>query len=198
MWPLVLAGASVLGVYLFFGIEDNRRYVIADIDKQQYLVNADKKEVQLKSANLLAEVKVRVKSFIDILFKTYLDHPPVERLRMFDANNIVETQTGTDMTAFMVNKGEQLSLCLHSKHSRNADKEDAGSNFHYNMNLLLYVVIHEMAHVMSKSIGHTNEFYDNFRFLLRVAIKENVYTPVDYMKNPTDYCGVIINESILP
>ena len=35
----------------------------------------------------------------------------------------------------------------------------------------MFVALHELAHVMSSSIGHTEEFWDNFRYLLKKLLK---------------------------
>ena len=35
----------------------------------------------------------------------------------------------------------------------------------------MFVIIHELSHIMSKSIGHNSEFYDNFKFLLKEAVE---------------------------
>ena len=50
------------------------------------------------------------------------------------------------------------------------------------INTLTYVALHELAHVCSESIGHTPEFWDNFKFLLIEAEKLGYYKPVDYNK----------------
>ena len=34
---------------------------------------------------------------------------------------------------------------------------------------LMFVSIHELSHVMTKSIGHKQEFWDNFKYLLTGA-----------------------------
>ena len=48
---------------------------------------------------------------------------------------------------------------------------------------------------MTVSIGHTEEFWQNFKFLLENAIDENIYHPVDYKKNPQPYCGMDITDN---
>jgi predicted metal-dependent hydrolase len=56
----------------------------------------------------------------------------------------------------------------------------------------MYVALHELAHVISKSHGHNNEFKKNFAILLRDASRKKIYDP---RKNiPTTYCGVGPNE----
>ena len=48
---------------------------------------------------------------------------------------------------------------------------------------------------MSESIGHTEEFWQNYKFLLEVAESINVYNPIDYKKNPIRYCGMNISDN---
>ena len=62
------------------------------------------------------------------------------------------------------------------------------------LNTMMFVALHELAHTMSKSIGHTKEFWDNFRILLRNAIKLNIYKRVNYNETPVKYCGVEITD----
>ena len=62
-------------------------------------------------------------------------------------------------------------------------------------NTLTFVAIHELAHVMSKSIGHKTEFWENFKFLLKDAVKMGLYKAVDYKKKPKEYCGMTITDN---
>ena len=54
-----------------------------------------------------------------------------------------------------------------------------------------------MAHIMTISIGHKKEFWENFRFILAHAIEWKLYKPVDYQSSPKPYCGIKITESPL-
>ena len=59
----------------------------------------------------------------------------------------------------------------------------------------MFVIIHELAHVASESIGHTDEFWKNFKFLLIEAEKIGIYKPIDYKTNPKNYCGMEITDN---
>mgnify|MGYP007000038294 len=59
----------------------------------------------------------------------------------------------------------------------------------------MFVAIHEMSHVATKSIGHTEEFWTNFKFLLQQANEIQIYTPVDYKKINQEYCGMNIKDN---
>ena len=62
-------------------------------------------------------------------------------------------------------------------------------------NTLMFVAIHELSHIATKSIGHKDEFWNNFKFLLGEAKKIGVYKPEDYKKNPRRYCGTNISDN---
>ena len=62
---------------------------------------------------------------------------------------------------------------------------------------MMFVAIHELAHLMTKSIGHTAEFWDNMRFLLKEGIKIGVYVKQDFNKSPVEYCGTQITDTPL-
>ena len=89
---------------------------------------------------------------------------------------------------YSINKGEKIVFCIRAKD---------GSNKLEPLNTMLFVAIHELSHLMTKSIGHNQEFWDNMRFLLNDSINSNLYTKEDYFNNPVDYCGTVINDSPL-
>ena len=84
-------------------------------------------------------------------------------------------------SAYTENK-ETITLCL----------RDPETHDYYDMNTLMYVSLHELAHVISKTHGHNAEFKKNFSDLLREAARKKIYDP---RKNiPTTYCGVGPND----
>ncbi len=50
---------------------------------------------------------------------------------------------------------------------------------------------------MTKSVGHTDEFWKNFKFLLETAIKMNLYQKEDYSVNHKPNCGITVSNSQL-
>ena len=62
-------------------------------------------------------------------------------------------------------------------------------------NTLMFVAIHEMSHLASKTIGHNDEFWTNFKFLLTEAVSIQIYTPIDYKKDNKEYCGMQIKDN---
>ena len=63
---------------------------------------------------------------------------------------------------------------------------------------MMFVSLHELAHIMTKSIGHDNdEFWSNFKFILTNATELGIYKNVDYRQEPEEYCGMMITDSPL-
>lgn len=77
--------------------------------------------------------------------------------------------------SFTINKRE-VFLCLKDKNGR-----------YYDDNMLIYVLLHELAHVLCDEIGHTDKFKEIFRTLLKRATLGGIYDPT---KQPVDnYCS---------
>ena len=67
----------------------------------------------------------------------------------------------------------------------------------HSKNTIMFVALHELAHTMTQSIGHTEEFWDNFRFLLKEAIAKGIYKYKNYKEEPEAYCGISITDTPL-
>jgi hypothetical protein len=160
--------------------------VKSDIDKETYIVR--KQSDSQDAANLLCKLKLKLVQVINILNEK---HPNDKRVTLlisrFNPKNISESIPGTNYTSYSINKGEKIVFCIRNKIT---DK-------FVNINTLLFVGIHELAHLMSTSIGHTEEFWDNMRFILKNSIQSKIYKKQDFEKNPKKYCGTIITSSPL-
>ena len=175
-------------IYLYIDTKNsNLIYERAELDGNMYLVrNVDDKT---KAANLLAAIRQKLDRVIEYLVKKYPEQDNVARLKTkFRPENIQESESGSKYTSYSVNKGEKIVLCIRSK-DKEARLEDD--------NLLMFVALHELGHIMTISTGHTEEFWDNFRFLLKESIKIGIYKRQDFKKNPQKYCGTQITDSPL-
>lgn len=65
----------------------------------------------------------------------------------------------------------------------------------HNENELYFVLLHEFSHFITKSIGHTKEFWNNFKLVLNTAIKLNIYKYTNYKYNPKTYCNKLIDHT---
>ena len=59
----------------------------------------------------------------------------------------------------------------------------------------MFTTGHELAHVMNKTVGHDESFWDFMKFNLEEMEKIGLYQPVDYAKSPVQYCGMSINHT---
>ena len=89
-----------------------------------------------------------------------------------------------DHVAYVVNKNKDFKLCVTKP---NGEQE--------NENTMRFVVLHEMAHMMSSSYGHNIEFNNHFINLLRVAVHLNIYKAEMFSLNPVTYCGTTVSSS---
>ena len=62
---------------------------------------------------------------------------------------------------------------------------------------MMFVAIHELAHLMTKEVGHTKNFWDNMKFLLVKAIDIDIYKKQDFNSVPKEYCGTTITDTPL-
>lgn len=166
-------------------INSNLIKIKSPIDNKEHLVqNTDDKE---KAADLLANVKNNLEKFCSGLQKKYPSDDKIKRLKSnFDTSNIMEAEPNSKYTSYSINKGEKIILCMRSKDEKRELIDE---------NTLMFVALHELAHVITKSIGHTKEFWDNFKFILREAVKSDIYTCEDYAKYPKKYCGIQVNDN---
>jgi hypothetical protein len=181
---LFMIGIVLIKIYLesdFF----NLTCILSDVDGKRYCVR-ERAKLEL-AADRLAFATVNMQKLVDKCFLDYPERSNIKRLKeRFNPKKIQETLPTSEYTAYSENKGEKLAFCL--------DKKKNGSEL-IDHNTLMFVAIHELAHVASESIGHTDEFWRNFKFLLQEAEKINIYTPVDYKKQPKQYCGMTITDN---
>ena len=163
----------------------NLRCVISKVDGNTYCVR-ERSKLEL-AADLLAEATNNMKKLVKYVGANNASNPAVKRLvEYFNPDKISETLPTSEHTAYSENKGEKMAFCL------NEDKQ--GTRL-IDLSTLTFVAIHELAHLMTESIGHKDEFWDNFKFLLKNAKESGVYEPVDYSKSPVQYCGTRIDEN---
>jgi len=133
---------------------------------------------------LLAKLHNEMQNFVNDLKRKYPTDDRVLRLvKGFKNTDIEESPDDDDSTtSFTIDKGKMMSICLRQK---NKDK-----TFH-DYNTLQFVIIHELAHIVSISEGHNDEFIKNFKWLLQEAKALGYYVPFDYSKKNTLYCGTV-------
>ena len=172
-------------IFLRYGIEAlENRY--SNVSKKSYYIREE-----LPNSDETADVIGKLELFID-KFVAYLDSKVpndkrVKRLkdRLYDVK-IEESPMEEGVSSYTINKGELISMCVRHKKKN--------KNFH-DYQTLLFVLIHELAHVASISKGHNREFMTNFKFLLKHAVESKMYYAQDYSNSPITYCGVKVTNN---
>jgi len=185
---VIIYGLLFAGIYIYLANRDtfDLKCVISGVDGNKYCVR-DRKEIHI-AADLLAKTSDKCKKLVDFVFKKYPEKENVLRLHEgFNPKQIMETLPTSEYTAYSENKGEKLAFCLNEKKNDNNNLIDE--------NTLMFVAIHELSHIATKSIGHKSEFWDNFKFLLAEAKDAGIHNPVDYKKSPQEYCSMKISDS---
>jgi hypothetical protein len=159
--------------------------IIASADGNRYCVR-EREKMEL-AANLLADVTQKMKDMVTYLKEKHPNDDRTKRLvEGFNPSKISETLPTSELTAYSENKGEKLAFCL--------NKQKNGSKL-IDMNTLTFVALHELSHVATKSVGHGQEFWETFKWVLQNAKEAGIYSPIDYKKYPEEYCGMTINDN---
>lgn len=184
---LIIVGFSA-SIY-YEGFMNDIEYVESPYDKRFYLVRnlPDKKN----AAKLLSLIRARLIEFVKYLRIKHPKDKRIERLaRNFNPNQISESTPDSKYTSYSINKGEKIVFCVRQRNDKNELVD---------LNTMMFVSIHEMAHLMTISIGHTKEFWENMKFLLRQALSKELqlYRYQPFHENPKPYCGTIITDTPL-
>lgn len=169
----------LLVIFVVFAIYYNSLYlnIKSNTDGKIYKVRNNK--YAQESSDVLGTINKR----LSILVDSIRDNENITFILPTE-NYLNENLFNMD-TTYTINKSS-IYFCLSPRDS------DTGI---YDINTLMYVALHELAHIASKSIGHTIEFYGVFEQLKKFAIKYNIWKYTDYSKNPQEYCGLIINKT---
>ena len=159
--------------------------IIASNDGNRYCVR-ERQKMEL-AANLLADVTQKMKDAVNYIKQKHPEDPRTKRLADgFNPKKISETLPTSELTAFSENKGEKIAFCLNK--SKNGTKL-------IDINTLTFVALHELSHIATESVGHKQDFWQNFKWILGNAKEAGIYSPVDYKKYPEEYCGMTINDN---
>ena len=189
----ILIAVIIIFIYIFLFYNKKNVVLITGSDNfTKFLVYND--EQKNESAKLLEEITNNMFKLKDYLYQNIEKFPEMrEYIKQLNRNLdkertlIYENDPKSELTSFSVNKGEEIALCLKSKKTGSI----------HNINLMMYVTIHEMAHIACPEIGHGDLFKKIFKFLCEQGIVIGVYKYDDYENNPIEYCGMMLSSSII-
>ncbi|MEM0354054.1 MAG: hypothetical protein QXW79_00595 [Thermoplasmata archaeon] len=186
----LLAGIVFLVIYLFGRLSKSEAvYVISEFDGRPYLVQNldDKKEASYILSIIYHRIILLRNYLVDNRekfpeFKNYIEQfsKRIEKLEL------QENAPNGKYTSYTTNK-EEISICLRSKKDGRL----------HDINLVMYVVLHELAHIACPEMGHTKLFREIFAFFLKTALKLKIYKKVNFHNDPHEYCGMVIKENLV-
>ena len=160
--------------------------VKSSVDGQTYQVRdmADKQQ----AADMMAKIRLKMKRLKIHLESNFPDKPQVKLLKNFDAeaHRLGEATPDDEFTSYSVNKGESVHFCLRQR--------EGGNESLVEENIVTFVAIHEMGHIVTKSIGHGPDFWNNFGWLLQESERIGIYIPQNFAAHPVSYCGMKITD----
>lgn len=195
-WLIIVAFILIFYLYSEY---NTKRFCVNGKAYNSHNNYANKEE----AAKTLAELDRRMKKVRDCMRKKYtcgktkctkiikfgLDEIYInDRINQFGGNEIFEISPNNPLSSTSFTEGKKkMVFCIRDKKSGEI----------HDINILTFVALHEMAHVMNDHWGHGNKFWELFYIILNDAVECGVYIPVDYSKNPVDYCGLRIDNNPL-
>ncbi|NDC94804.1 hypothetical protein EB118_12600 [bacterium] len=175
--------------------------VVSQKDNNAYLIRRGKSKSEKylsNSADTLAEINIQIEKLIEHLLKKIPEGSEnrhyVKHLRK-NYNHTVLSEAAIDQryTTYTIDK-KSMHVCLRTR--------DNNEQL-YDINVLMYVILHELAHLCNYDIhgnaiqGHGDSFKKIFKLLVQESINIGVYKYIDYTSKPQEYCGMYISSSIV-
>ena len=189
-------------IFIFKYLYYNEVCYVETFDQNSYLVRnlPDKNN----AAKMLANIRTKLIIFIDelVLDAEQENLEEDDKIKSELINNykyikmikkrlpyskIKESSAKSEYTSYSINKGEELVFCLRSKIN----------NKLHDINDIMYVAVHEIAHIGCPEIGHTPLFKKINLFLLKRAVEKGLYKFENYRKTQKEYCGITLTSNIL-
>lgn len=187
---LIVILLSIIILYKYFNQ--------TEVTYQEYNNNGTKKSYlvrEMPDKDEAVKILGKLDNTLKDLVKTLVKDNSINKEMMGYIKNIVnkidsvtiqESSADSQYTSYSVNKGEILVFCLRSKRTYKI----------HDFNDLLYVAIHEIAHIGCPEIGHTQLFFKINKFLINKAIEKGIYKYVDYSRSAREYCGIDLTMTV--
>jgi Zn-dependent protease with chaperone function len=176
--PFLFKSVLVLGITIAIRTLYYSGNVFVD---NKYYINSNHTEDEREVVgNIISVLQKQANALVTHVQHEYPTDARASRLvGKWKDNSIHEMEHATkDIFAYNVNKGENIFVCVHDEHNKLNT-----------LNELFFVVMHEMAHIMTRDFEHNDEFWESFRLLIRTATKRKLFQNINYGEKPTYFCG---------
>ena len=188
MFPYAAVG---IGAALAYAVAQSPRNTIRILgpDGQQYeMQNLPNKEKAVEIMSSLRKDLVKLHEYYKTTPNVSQDPAVLRFVSRFSPEAFSENDMQSPDTSYSENKGQKVVVCLR-------DKTKPPEYPIIDKNTVMFVMLHEMAHLMTETIGHTPEFWNNFKRILQDAIHLGIWQEVNYAHRPTPYCGMTITDT---
>ena len=186
---------------------DETIHVKSSIDGMTYKVHASHENPQI-AADMMAELYRRTLLLLRRLrdkyvkkgnnsmdpdrtnpYRTAREIAVDKILSRYNPDNLVENSpfNSENDTSYTIDKGAIVAMCMRS--STDGKLHD--------INTLMFVKLHELAHIAIEENEHPPIFWRTFKFILMEASSIGIYIPIDYSKKPVYYCRMYIEDNPL-
>lgn len=172
----------------------------SNIDSREYKV-LNLYEDTDKASDTIAELNAFAINLIDKLSQNYIYKPyspemdvneyqkgrevASRLLKNFKSENLQENEPESPSKTSYTKDKSVIALCLREKNS--------GKNEIHETQVLKFVFLHELAHMVTKELNHSRNFWVNFKFLLEFSENNGLYKTPDFDKTPQKYCSTDIS-----
>lgn len=132
------------------------------------------------AADMLAALEDKARGFIAAASAKYPKDNTIKRIQKFWTGTISEIPQ-SDTIAYALDK-KDIFMCV---------RDNAGNI--QKLDDLLFVLLHELSHIMNSSFGHDNSFWKQFKKTLEMANELGYLPYVNYDNYSVTVCGKTIN-----
>jgi len=171
-------------ILIFYFYQDDVSFFKSSLNNKSYGIRSSgSNEEKEQAINYISNVSEKVNLLVSYMKNNGLpDQISADRLyNRWNNCKLRETSSTDTSIAFTINKGHEIRICIR--------KEDGSFE---DPNTAMFVILHELAHIMSISYGHNDEFQTNFSYITHLASSLGLYIPENFQKSPKTYCGTSI------
>lgn len=176
MYTDIILFLIIISIFCYMYKPNTNKYVKAKNGDKFSVRESNDSE---KKAEILSILDYRIRKIVKCMKDNNIPNEEISNRTYSKMNNIElrEIPKNESGAGYTINKSH-IYLCL----SKN-DKVN-------NIDDIMFVLLHEVAHIMSLSFGHGDEFRKNFDFIVKLAVKLNLWNKKDYSEENTNICGI--------
>ena len=178
----------IIILVLYFYVFNDNRILVEAFDNNKYLiVDSKNKKLNKDKVDTLAKLHKVALTLANTMYKNKIPNAKTGELINNRLKNLKfsEVKQGDKSTAYTLNKDVEMGFCL----------IDPPTHTIIILEKLIFVLLHELAHVMSVDLGHGHEFQENFSFIVKLAIKLGLWKDLEFEKKPLTICNTLVTTS---